>query len=393
MTLTRDLAAQERGYIDDQGRREFIRFGVAAFLASLLNAHVALLSILFAQVGHSLHATGWLLSLFAVPVIGINLLAGPIAARIGVLATARLSFLFCILGFGSLLFTAQDFWGALASRLFHGIGFGLFLPSVMTYGQSRLNQRRFVGLVIVFSSLIPFAYAIGPAVGEYSLAHQGREIFFLAALVPGVIGLVLTMGLRPLAKPERRGLALSGALKPRFVLPLAALFVGGTLHAYSLAYLPPDFIARGLSLALFFVPSTIATGLSRVSGNMFQRFQPRFLVSVGVAMMGFGLAAIAVTSHIIIVVLGSILFGLGSSVLYPVVSAWLAQGIEPEKRAGSQAVGSAAFYLGLHGMPLPLAFLVEPAGYAMTSYFLACAALIVAGALLVRGQLVRYEAG
>ena len=105
MTLTRDLAAQERGYIDDQGRREFIRFGVAAFLASLLNAHVALLSILFAQVGHSLHATGWLLSLFAVPVIGINLLAGPIAARIGVLATARLSFLFCILGFGSLLFT------------------------------------------------------------------------------------------------------------------------------------------------------------------------------------------------------------------------------------------------------------------------------------------------
>ena len=393
MTLTRDLAAQERGYIDDQGRREFIRFGVAAFLASLLNAHVALLSILFAQVGHSLHATGWLLSLFAVPVIGINLLAGPIAARIGVLATARLSFLFCILGFGSLLFTAQDFWGALASRLFHGIGFGLFLPSVMTYGQSRLNQRRFVGLVIVFSSLIPFAYAIGPAVGEYSLAHQGREIFFLAALVPGVIGLVLTMGLRPLAKPERRGLALSGALKPRFVLPLAALFVGGTLHAYSLAYLPPDFIARGLSLALFFVPSTIATGLSRVSGNMFQRFQPRFLVSVGVAMMGFGLAAIAVTSHIIIVVLGSILFGLGSSVLYPVVSAWLAQGIEPEKRAGSQAVGSAAFYLGLHGMPLPLAFLVEPVGYAMTSYFLACAALIVAGALLVRGQLVRYEAG
>ena len=393
MTLTRDLAAQERGYIDDQGRREFIRFGVAAFLASLLNAHVALLSILFAQVGHSLHATGWLLSLFAVPVIGINLLAGPIAARIGVLATARLSFLFCILGFGSLLFTAQDFWGALASRLFHGIGFGLFLPSVMTYGQSRLNQRRFVGLVIVFSSLIPFAYAIGPAVGEYSLAHQGREIFFLTALVPGVIGLVLTIGLRPLAKPERRGLALSGALKPRFVLPLAALFVGGTLHAYSLAYLPPDFIARGLSLALFFVPSTIATGLSRVSGNMFQRFQPRFLVSVGVAMMGFGLAAIAATSHIIIVVLGSILFGLGSSVLYPVVSAWLAQGIAPEKRAGSQAVGSAAFYLGLHGMPLPLAFLVEPAGYAMTSYFLACAALIVAGALLVRGQLVRYEAG
>jgi MFS family permease len=387
--LARDHLAQEQGYIDDQGRREFIRFGVAAFLASLLNAHVALLSILFAQEGHSLHATGWLLSLFAIPVIGINLLAGPIAARIGVLATARLSFFFCILGFCSLAFTAQDFWGALASRLFHGVGFGLFLPSVMTYGQSRLNQRRFVGLVIVFSSLIPFAYAVGPAVGEFTLAHLGSDMFFLIALVPGVVGLVLTMGLRPLGKPENRGLALSGALKPRFVLPLTALFVGGTLHAYSLAYLPPDFVSRGLALALFFVPSTVATGLSRVSGNMFQRFQPRFLVSIGVAMMGVGLAAIAITDQIWLVVLGSILFGLGSSVLYPVVSAWLAQGIEPEKRAGPQAVGSAAFYLGLHGMPLPLAFLVEPAGYAVTSYLLAFVALIVAGALLVRGQLVR----
>ena len=390
MSGLRDHEAQERGYIDEQGRHEFIRFGVAAFLASLLNAHVALLSILFAQAGHSLHATGWLLSLFAVPVIGINLLAGPIAARIGVLSTARLSFLFCILGFGSLAFTAQDFWGALASRLFHGVGFGLFLPSVMTYGQSRLNQRRFVGLVIVFSSLIPFAYAIGPALGEYTLAHHGTRWFFLVALVPGIVGLVLTIGLRPLAKPERRGLALSGALKPRFVLPLSALFVGGTLHAYSLAYLPPDLVARGLSLALFFVPSTLATALSRVSGNMFQKFQPRFLVSVGVAMMSVGLSAIAASSALGVIVVGSVLFGLGSSVLYPVVSAWLAQGTEPEKRAGSQAVGSACFYLGLHGMPLPLAFLVEPAGYAVTTYILALAGLVVAGALIMRGQLVRH---
>jgi MFS family permease len=274
--------------------------------------------------------------------------------------------------------------------LFHGIGFGLFLPSVMTYGQSRLNQRRFVGLVIVFSSLIPFAYAIGPALGEYTLAHLGRNWFFLAALLPGLVGLVLTIGLRPLAKPERRGLALSGALKPRFVLPLSALFVGGTLHAYSLAYLPPDFVSRGLSLALFFVPSTLATALSRVSGNMFQKFQPRLLVSVGVAMMSVGLSALAASSALGVIVIGSVLFGLGSSVLYPVVSAWLAQGIEPEKRAGSQAVGSAAFYLGLHGMPLPLAFLVEPAGYALTTYLLALAGLLVAGALILRGQLVRH---
>ena len=109
MILARDQLAQEQGYIDDQGRREFIRFGIAAFLASLLNAHVALLSILFAQSGHSLHTTGWLLSLFVVPVIGINLLAGPIAARIGVLATARLSFSSAFLAFVHWLSPRRNF--------------------------------------------------------------------------------------------------------------------------------------------------------------------------------------------------------------------------------------------------------------------------------------------
>ena len=384
----RDEAAVKAGFVDARAKSEFIRFGVACLLASLLNAHAALLTIVFTQAGHSLQTAGLLLSFFAIPVIIVNLLAGPVASRIGALAMTRLSMALTIIGFGSLAFSVEDFWLALLSRVVHGIGFGLYLPSIMTYGQSRLNQTRFVSLVIVFSSIIPFSYALGPALGEFTLTQYGRTVFFLAATAPAAIGLLLTLGLRPLAKPVARGLDLSGALQARFILPLLGLFAGGTLHAYSVAFLPPDLVERGVALAIFFVPSTIATGLTRVSGSIFQRFQPRALVSSGLAMMAFGLGLVALSSSLAIIVAGSIAFGLGSSVIYPVVSAWLGQGIEPSRRAGPQAVGAACFYLGLYGAPFPLAFLVAPAGYVTSSLMLAGFGLIVAMCLAVRGARV-----
>ncbi len=386
----RDEAAVKAGFVDARAKSEFIRFGVACLLGSLLNAHVALLSIVFMQAGHSLQTAGLLLSFFGLPVIVVNLLAGPVAARIGALATTRLSLALTIIGFGSLAFSVENFWLALLSRVVHGVGFGLYLPSIMTYGQSRLNPARFVSLVIVFSSIIPFSYALGPALGEFTLTQYGRTAFFLAATAPAAIGLLLTLGLRPLAKPKARGLDLSGALQRRFLLPLLGLFAAGTLHAYSVAFLPPDLVERGVALAIFFVPSTIATGLTRVSGSIFQRFQPRALVSSGLALMALGLGMIAASSSLAIIVAGSIAFGLGSSVIYPVVSAWLGQGIEPSRRAGPQAVGAACFYLGLYVMPFPLAFLVEPTGYVTSSLMLAGFGLLVAITLALRGvQVVR----
>ena len=381
-----DAVAQQAGFIDAKGRREFIRFAFACLFASLLNAHVALLTVVFMQAGHSLQTAGLLYSLFVIPVLVVNLLAGAVAARIGGLATTRVAMSLMIIGFGSLALTAGDFWGALVSRVVHGLGFGLYLPSIMTYGQSRLNQARFVALVIIFTSVIPFSYAFGPAMGELTLAQFGPTGFFLIGTAPALLGLIMTIGLRPLARPQARGLDLSGALQPHFILPLLGLFTCGLLHAYSMAFLPPDLVERGVALALFFIPSTIATGLTRVSGNFFQRFQPRALVACGVSLMAFGLAVLAMTSAVVPVIAGAVAFGLGSSVIYPVVSAWLSQGIAPERRAGSQAVGAACFYLGLYGTPFPLAFVVAPAGYLATSIMLGLFACAVAVTLACFGK-------
>lgn len=391
MTSGADETARARGFIDAQGRREFIRFGIAGLLGSLLNAHMALLSIVFAEAGHSLQAIGLLLSLFAVPVLIMTVLAGPIAARIGSLWSARLAILLMIAGFASLAVTRESFPLALASRLVHGVGFGLYLPALMTYGQSRLNQVRFIGLVITFSSLIPFSYALGPAMGEFVLEHYGITAFFLAAMAPAVAGLLLTVGLRPLARPKRQGLDFSAALRPTFALPLCALFIGGLLHGFTIAYLASDLQSRSVPLAWFFVPSTIATALSRISGSVLQRAHPRILVAAGLLMMGAGFALMATSSALPMIVAGSIAFGLGSSVIYPVVSGWISQAVEPSRRAGPQAVITAIFYAGLYGMPFPLSFVIAAIGYAATEYAL-CVIGLAFAALMAVSHLVKRSA-
>ena len=391
MTSDGDAAARASGFIDVQGKREFVQFGVAALFASLLNAHMALLSIVFEQAGHGLPAIGLLLSLFAVPVLVVTLAAGPVAARLGALATARLAIVLMILGFGSLALTSENFWLALASRLVHGIGFGLYLPAIMTYGQSRLNQVRFVGLVITFSSLIPFSYALGPAMGEFMLNNYGRTVFFLAAMAPAVIGLAMTAGLRPLARPKPLGLDFSAALKRRFVLPLAALFIGGMMYCFSIAYLAPDLQQRGVALAIFFVPSTLATAMSRVAGSFVQRFHPRVLVAAGLMLMAAGLAMLAAFSQIALIVVGAVSFGLGSSVLYPVVSAWVSEGLDPARRSGPQALVTTIFYAGLYAMPYPLSFVVAPMGFRMTEALLAAAGAALA-VLVIASHLMRRSA-
>jgi MFS family permease len=295
-----------------------------------------------------------------------------------------------IAGFGSLALTSENFAAALVSRLIHGIGFGLYLPSIMTYGQSRLNQLRFVGLVITFSSLIPFSYALGPAMGEFMLETYGPTAFFLGALAPASIGLAMTLGLRPLARPKPLGLDFSAALRPGFKLPLASLFVGGMLYCFSIAYLAPDLQERGIALAIFFVPSTLATAVSRVFGSYVQRFHPRLLVAAGLFLMAVGMGALAGFSQIPIVVAGAIAFGLGSSVLYPVVSAWVSEGLDPARRSGPQALVTTIFYAGLYAMPYPLSFLVAPAGYRATEGVLAVIGFTVAS-LVLASHMVRKK--
>ncbi|MDE2362505.1 MAG: MFS transporter [Hyphomicrobiales bacterium] len=385
-----DDEAYAAGYIDAAARREYWRAAIGMFLVSFTTAHQTLLSIVFARNGHDLHTIGVLLSSIAVPIVFFALMSSEFSARLGVLPTMRLAMFLSLAGFASLYFTSATFFGALASRFVSGAGGGLFLAAALTYGQSRLSPKRFLFLLSVFSAMMPLAQAVAPAFGEYTLNAYGAHGMFLIGSIPAVVGMALSLGLRPLAKPpQSRGLDLLASWRPRFVEPLLSMIVAGTLYGFTTAYLAPALEARSIPLGAFFTASTLTMFASRAFGfRRIEEANKRYLVGFGLALEAAGLVAVSFAgAHVWPVSAGGIIFGLGHSLLYPVLAAWMVQGVDATRRSGPQAWLNACFNIGLYATPLPETFIVARVGYDWTMVVLAAAAAIAAATLVLRGAL------
>ncbi len=377
-----DEAAAAAGFIDARARREYLQMAAAAFLISFMYSHAALLAVVFAREGFDLHAIGLLLSLYAAPVILFTFLSGAIAARIGVLNVCRLAIALMILGFFSLRYTAADFWPALASRLLQGVGQGLLLSSFVTYGQSRLNSSRFVYLIGLFSSMFALAQAFAPPFGAVILNAYGPRALFLEGSIPACAALALTFGLRPIPKPARRGLHLASAFHRKSGVALAAVLVNGTMFGFTAAYLAALLEAKALPIGAFFLASTTTLFASRfLAMGFFETLDRRVLVGLGFVSQGLSFALISTAGRSWLIVVAGVLFGFGYSVVYPVLSAWMSEGVEPAERAGPQAVFNTAFNIGIFLMPYPQALLISAFGYGATAGILSGLALVSAVAL------------
>ena len=373
----------ETGFVDAKAKTEFILAWFIGLAYSTTQNYSALLAIVFEQSGHELAAIGLLLSLFAIPTLSATLLSATCAGRFGILPMARLAIGLTALGLGSLALTRFDFAGALVSRLVQGAGVGLFLPMMMLYVQSRLTRARFVYLVTIFTATIPLASAIAPPLGEWTLAHWGATALFVESMVPAILALGLTFFLRaPAQMPIKQGLNLQGGLRRAFLLPFLAVMIGGALYGYLVSYLPNHLQARHIVVGAFFVPSTLALLLGRFIGMRFlQHMAPPHVIGIGMGLSALGYIGLALGETWPLIGLAGFLLGAGNSVMFPVVSAWVSQGLEPHQRAAPQAMASTAFYFGIYVMPLPQTYLVAHLGFVGAEYVL-CAIGVIMMALL-----------
>jgi predicted MFS family arabinose efflux permease len=374
---------QSGDFIDPRARVEYILFGLATFLIFFMNAQAALLSTAFQQHGLPLSDIGILLSLYGVPVVIVTLFTGKIATWLGSLGSARWGTAIMAAGFMSLAVTADSFWPALVSRLTWGIGYGLMFAPLFTYAQSRITGPRFIYLLGLFSSMAPLAQAGGPLFAEFVLGHGGAQLMFVLGVIPALLGLGLLFLMRPLAKPPAAGgLALGEALTPSRRIPLVAIFVSGALFGFLASYMTPFLHAKGVSIAWYFVAMTIGIFSTRFIGlGFFQKLDPRPVVSVGISVMALAYTLLVQVQHPFAVAGCGMLFGSGYSVVYPVLSAWISEGLNPSERAGPQALFNAVFNVGLLWMPLPITGLIALFGYGGALQILALLSLAMAAFL------------
>ena len=378
-------APKPSGFIDALARREYLLICLAGFLFSVSHNYSALLAIVFERSGHTLQATGLLLSLFSITAIAGSLASSAVCARLGVLRAVRWAIFLTCISMASFALTRESFMLALLSRLVQGIGVGLLVPVAMVDVQSRISRENFVVLVTGFSAGIPLAAAIAPPLGEWTLHHYGETALFIEAAIPAAFGVLATLGLRDAPRPSNTGgLNLDGGFEPHLWLPYIIVLAGGGLYGYSVNYLAASMQERAILLGAFFIPSSISLVAMRLGAIwIMRRLNPRVLVTLSLVTYGIGFVFMALAQGYVAMIVGGIFFGIGNSVMFPVISAWVGENVEPSRRAAPQAVSNASFYVGIYALPLPQAYLIGHFGYAAAEWMWAAIAFALTAVMFV----------
>lgn len=373
-----------RGYIDLAARSEFVRLTAIIFLTAMTNQQSVLLAVVWEEAGFAHRDIGLLIAVYGIPLVLMSLFSGPLANRIGLLQTVRIGAILTTLGFVSLYFTHGSFFGSLASRLIQGTGFALFHAPVMTYGTTRLTRERFVRLFGLLSAMAPLPYAFGPIVAEFLYHAFGAHGYFLAGTVPALIGLPLLWTIRPADKAEGPvGGILDLVATPRVWLPLTAGIVYGYMFGFIGAYAAPILVERGIIVGAFFTAFTISIFAVRFGGlALIENVDRRLVVAGGSVLLAVGLVMVALAQTMTGVAAAGLVFGLGHSIGFPVLSAWICDGTPPEQRATPMAVFNATFFAAMTSIALPTSVAIGRFGYETVMVALSVSSLVLAVVLL-----------
>jgi MFS family permease len=385
-------AGRPRGFIDGAARFEYARLAISIFLTAMTNQQAVMLAVVWEEAGFPHRDIGLLIAIYGIPLVLMSLFSGLVANRIGLLPTVRIGAVLTCLGLASLAVTYDSFFGSLASRLVQGIGFALFHAPVMTYGTTRLTQERFIQLFGLLSAMAPLPYAFGPILAEYIYHGYGARIFLLLGSLPGLLALPLLWTVRPgeKATPEVGGLTALLTSR-RIFLPMLAAVVYGSMFGFISAYMAPLMLERGMTVGAFFTSFTLSIFGARFGLlALVENVDRRLVVAGGAVVLAAGLLLAAFAHNATFAVAAGFVFGLGHSVGFPVISAWICDGTPPEKRAIPLALFNATFFAAITFVALPASVAIGRFGYAPVMTFIAATGIVLA-AIMVSAWMRRFR--
>lgn len=390
--MTNANASDDAAYIDVASKREFWIFTLATFLAFFTNTQAAYLSVLLQRAGLSTHDIGIVLAAYGAGVLVFSFLSGAIANKLGVLLSVRVGLTAIALGYASHEITFGNETGMIVSRFVQGAGFGIFLAPAMSYAKSRLGKQKFIYLFGVYASMVPLPQAFGPALAELYATLYGTNGLFTVGSIPIVLALLLTIPLRSLALLSGAAAPLSFlqvARSPAIRIPLFAIAVVGVMFGFITSFMALVLTQKAIPIAAFFSTFSIAMFASRfLLLRRIDRYSRQFVVASGLLLMGLSYSGVAIADGSVIAIAAGILFGLGYSVAYPLLSTWATEGFDAAARTTPLAVFNTVFNAGILLTPYLVGLFVEGVGYGRLLALFSVAAVITAAivALVTRNS-------
>jgi predicted MFS family arabinose efflux permease len=373
---------------DSRARFDFWLFAVATFAVFTTNSMLALLSVVLKKQGLPADLIGVVLAAPAPSILITMLLAGPIITRFGALHVARAGALIMLMSYLSFELTVDSFYGAIGSRVCHGIGYALFMPAAMIYADSNLTGEHKVYYFGIYASMFPLPNVIGPPLAEAYLRYVGVERLFLFTAIPSLLGAVLVFSLSPTNKTAVARAALVDylhLLRQRSLwMPYAGIFFVGAFYGFAVSFMALLLDARHIPVSYFFVTFTVCLFSSRfLLLRYVQRLSKAIVLTTGLAFLSSAYLVLALASAPTATIVAGVLFGFGYSVAYPTLSVWVTQQFSPDKQGMPLTLYNAIFTLGIFMLPLAggyvIAWLGAPTmvlGLALTGFFvIACVGL------------------
>ncbi len=280
----------------------------------------------------------------------------------------------------------------MAMRLFTGLGEAAFFVGAATMITDLAPEQRRGEAVSYWSVAIYGGLAFGPAIGETVLGDDRYVAVFLVAagiaLAAAVLGVFTVEVPRPPGPPAAGPLWNRAALAPGLVLFLGLIGLAA-FTAFVRLYVGE--LGMDGAQPIFLLYGGLVLVVRIVGARLPDALGPRRAGTGALSAGAAGMAVIAAWPSLLGLVIGTALFAVGMSLLFPALLILALSSAPDRERASVVGTFSSFFDLSQGIGALLLGGVAELAGYRAT--FAVAAGLAVVGLLVLRGGVSRRDAG
>lgn len=246
-------------------------------------------------------------------------------------------------------------WGFLFLRLIHGFSTGFKPTATAAYVADIIPPSRWGEAMGIHGLCFSTGMAIGPAIGSAITAAYSINAMFYCSSAFALLSIVILMRMKETLPDKRRfeaaHLTLSkGEIIEKQAMP-AAIVTFLTYFGYgAIVTLIPDW-SDNLDVGnkgLFFMTFTIASvSIRLVAGKVSDQYGRVKMLKISIVILVISLILIGRAENSFQLLAASVVYGFGSGILSPAISAWTVDLSHPERRGKATATMYIALEAGI----------------------------------------------
>jgi MFS family permease len=332
------------------------------------------------DLGYSNLELGMVLGAFALGVLVFRPLAGKVTDR----RSRRLSLLIGLTIFiiaPPLYLVNDSFMYLLGVRFFHGIGITFFTTSSPTLIADIAPVHRRGEILGQMSIASTLSMALGPWFGVTLYTHFGMSYALLVSSLVGIVGLVLVLFIHEpiFDRSARKSITYREVIFKRVVVVSSAIvLVEGMIFGGIFTFLPLMLKGeRAVNAGLFFLAASAVIVCCRFFVSRFSDTYgrgPMFFYPFLILLLSIVFVAKITTLTVLLV--AALLYGIGSALCAPTLTALMADNTEPQDRGRVYSFFYGAFDFGVLSAGVVLGYLADLVGFSLMFLCLAGVGLL-----------------